>query len=258
MPSKTKIIPNIGASIHVFMNGFSFCTPTKTDFIPFSDGIDTFKEVLKELIDFYPKQTFAATQVVYYHQPSTFVPVAFFDADLLPNYLQLYGTIEKSHELIYEEIEALDQVQVYAYPKEIHLILKKVLSPVYCCHYNSILLTKITEISKTISIGIHLFIHLQNGGLDLYLVDNSTVVFQNHFKIKNEDEFLYYVFFVVEQFKLKTDGFQIRFLGQIPSFESYYKAIKQYHKQIFFEMSNSAESIDSDQHPAPFLAQIFN
>ena len=66
------------------------------------------------------------------------------------------------------------------------------------------------------------------------------------------------MFFVVEQYKLKTDGFQIRFLGQIPSFESYYKAIKQYHKQIYFEMSNSAESIDSDQHPAPFLAQIFN
>ena len=115
------------------MNGFSFCTPSKTDFIPFSDGIDTFKEVLKELIDFYPKQTFAAT-------PGCLLSSALYICSCGLYLMQICSQIICNYteplknltDLIYEEIEALDQVQVYAYPKEIHLILKKVLSPVYC------------------------------------------------------------------------------------------------------------------------------
>ena len=68
-------------------------------------------------------------------------------------------------------------------------------------------------------------------------------------------EFLYYVFFVVEQYKLQAEDFQIYFLGEIPSFKSYYQAIKQYHTPIQFKENALTSAIDIDQHPAPFMAQ---
>jgi hypothetical protein len=255
MPNKNNTIPNIGASIHIFMNGFSFCTPSKTDFIPFTEGPDSFKTLLQELVAFYPKHTFAATQVVYYSQPSTFVPTPLFDAKLLPSYLRFYGEIEKSHHLDYEELEEQTQIQVYALPTRIDAHLKEIIVPVYTCHYNSILYRNISSFSKELDGGTQLYIHLQSKGLDLYLVEKSTVLFQNHFKIQNEDEFLYYVFFVVEQYKLQAEDFQIYFLGEIPSFKSYYQAIKQYHTPIQFKENALTSAIDIDQHPAPFMAQ---
>ena len=102
-----------------------------------------------------------------------------------------------------------------------------------------------------------LFVHLQQGGMDLYLCENESILFQNHFSVKNEDEFLYYLFFVVEQYKLNYDSFQIVFLGQIKAFESYYKAIMQYHSRIRFEESETCNSLEMEQHPAPFFAQSY-
>ena len=69
--------------------------------------------------------------------------------------------------------------------------------------------------------------------------------------------FLYYVFFVVEQYKLSPAHFEIVFFGEIATFESYYLGIKEYHHNIRFEASKTNNSFNMDQHPAPFFAQPF-
>ncbi|MGB2514392.1 MAG: DUF3822 family protein, partial [Flavobacteriaceae bacterium] len=101
-----------------------------------------------------------------------------------------------------------------------------------------------------------LFVHLQAGGMDLYLVENNRIRFQNHFSITNEDEFLYYIFFVVEQYQLETDTFDLVFLGHIQAYTRYYEVIKQYHTRIRFENNISGTALSTDQHPAPYLAQF--
>ena len=76
------------------MNGFSFYTPSRTEFNPITKNIGDFESALEELLNFYPKEMFFDTQIISYHQPSTFVPVKFFDKNLLKNYLQILGNFE--------------------------------------------------------------------------------------------------------------------------------------------------------------------
>lgn len=258
MPNKNSTIQHSSSSIHLFVNGFSFCTPSKTEFVPLTENIEDFKSTLKDLLLFYPKSTFTQTQIVCYHQPSTFVPKAFFDKKLLSNYVKFLGTLDAHSALNYDELEEEKQVNVYSYPKTILEILNQNLENATFCHYNSLLYREVTSLAASSNKKQHLFVHLQKGAMDLYLCENSTVIFQNHFSIQNEDEFLYYVFFVVEQYKLSTADFEIVFLGKITAFESYYRGINEYHDFIRFETSKTSSLLIMDQHPAPFFAQLFS
>lgn len=257
MPNKNSTIQHSRSSIHLFANGFSFCTPSKTEFIPITEHIEDFKSALSDLLSFYPKSTFTDAQIVCYHQPSTFVPNVFFNKKLLPNYVKFLGAIDKHSALNYDTLGEEKQVHVYSYPKPILEILNQKLEKATFCHYNSLLYREVNVLAKTSEKEQQLFIHLQRGAMDLYLTNNSRIVFQNHFGIQNEDEFLYYVFFVVEQYKLSPAHFEIVFFGEIATFESYYLGIKEYHHNIRFEASKTNNSFNMDQHPAPFFAQPF-
>ena len=72
MPNKNNSITLTDSSIHLFVNGFSFCT-FQNRIYPTPDGDEDFKSALTELLGFYPKGTFEKAQIISYHQPSTFV-----------------------------------------------------------------------------------------------------------------------------------------------------------------------------------------
>ena len=257
MPSKNNSITFTDSSIHLFVDGFSFCTSSKTEFIPTPNGDQDFKSALTELLEFYPKGTFEKTQIVSYHQPSTFVPTVFFDKKLLPNYLRFLGKINTDSVINFDELKEEHSINIYALPKSKLEIINNEISESSLCHYNSLLYSEVRVLSKVPEKGHQLFVHLQQGGMDIYLSEKESILFQNHFRVKNEDEFLYYLFFVVEQYQLSSDSFQIIFLGQIQAFDSYYKAIAQYHSNIRFEESETCSSLEMEQHPAPFFAQSY-
>ncbi|MEK9613697.1 MAG: DUF3822 family protein, partial [Flavobacteriaceae bacterium] len=103
-----------------------------------------------------------------------------------------------------------------------------------------------------------LYFHLQKGFLDLFLTQGGNVIFNNRFSVETKDEFLYYTFFVVEQFKLEKGFFDLIFLGEIAEFEPYYSALKRYHDDYVFYEESPLNSDKIRQHPAPFLAQYFS
>ena len=257
MPNKNKDIPFNESSIHLFVNGFSFFTHSKTEFIPITKDIGDLESSLQELLSFYPKGAFSKTQIITYHQPSTFVPVTFFDKNLLPNYLQLFGTFDEDSGLNFDTLEKENQVNVYTYPKGSLKILNQYFDRASLCHYNSLLFKEVNKLANSSNKEYQLYIHLQKKAMDLYLSQNSSVIFQNHFSVQNKDEFLYYIFFVVEQYNLSLDQFEIIFLGEIEAFKTYYQSVKEYHNTIRFEYSKGC-ALDIDHHPAPFFAKFSN
>jgi hypothetical protein len=58
MPTSSSKAPYKNPSIHLFVNGFSFCTPSKTEYIPTTEESEDFEAVVLELFSFYPKDSF--------------------------------------------------------------------------------------------------------------------------------------------------------------------------------------------------------
>lgn len=247
------ILPN-ELSIHFFENGFSFCTNSKINFNPIISDKEDLKVLLKENLDFYPKGSFEVYSVVFFQSPSTFVPQKFFDPKKIEIYLSLYKKTNKKDVFTYDIIENQNQVNVYSYQNEIKFILDETEIKFNYTHYNSILYKKILSVCSFVEFKYQLFIHIQFEAIDIFLVNNNSIIFHNRFSVKNEEEFLYYVFFIVEQFDLKSNDFEIIFLGKFIEYNSYYEIISQFHNMYKFITNDSPFSIDQSNHHAPFLA----
>jgi hypothetical protein len=258
MPNKNKILNNNDLSIHIFMDRFYFCTQSKIEYIPLLEDPQDFHKTLIEYLDYHSKENFNAFSLISFHNPSTFVPLSFFNKSFCEDYLCLYSKEKKDEIVNYDKIEQISQINVYTCPRHISNDLKKINLSLETFHYNTLLLNNILSLELSNELEYQLFIHLQSEALDVFLFQKKQFKFNNRFLISNEDEFLYYLFFIVEQFEMETEGLEIVFLGKIQRYKTYYKALNQYHNNIKFVDGDNNKIENLLTHPAPYLANIFS
>ena len=258
MPNRSKFINQKALSIHSFDDGFSFCTNSKIDYFFSINNQNNFIEIFNGYLNQEDKDWFESIKFVSFHNASTFVPNSLFDNSRSKDYLRLY-TKEKENEIVsYDNIKQVSQINVYTFPKSISNNLKKVNINLEISHYNTLLLNNILNLEFSNGIKYQLFIHLQSEALDVFLFQKKQFKFNNRFLISNKDEFLYYLFFIVEQFDMETEGLEIVILGKIQRYESYYKALNQYHNNIKFVDVDNNQIENLSTHPAPYLANNFS
>jgi len=258
MPNRSKIINKKALSIHSFDDGFYFCTKSKIDFFYSTNNQKNLIDILNEYLVKEEKDFIKPIKFISFHNPSTFVPSSLFDNSRSKDYLKLYS-VEKEDEIVYyDKIEQISQINVYNSPRNISDDLKKINLNLEISHYNTLLLNNIMSLEFSNGIEYQLFIHLQSEALDVFLFQKKQFKFNNRFIISNEDEFLYYLFFIVEQFDIKTEGLEIVLLGKIQRYETYYKALNQYHNHIKFVDGDNNEIENLSTHPAPYLANNFS
>tara|TARA_B100001778_G_scaffold127180_1_gene104640 strand:- start:800 stop:1003 length:204 start_codon:yes stop_codon:yes gene_type:complete len=66
---------------------------------------------------------------------------------------------------------------------------------------------------------------------------------------------MYYLFALIEQYKLSANSFDLLFLDKIEIFESYYSTIKNFHDKIIFLEKEEALKVNND-HPSPYFLNI--
>ncbi len=254
MPNKNKILQDNNVYLHFFKDGFYFCKSSEIVFIPTNNNSNDLNKALNLYLDSEVQESLNEISIILFQNPSTFVPLSLFDKSLSKRYLNLFNKAKDNEVLAYDILNEIKQVNVYSYPKYIYSVLKKSKIDFCLLHYNTILYRQVLNISSSIKFNYQLFIHFQLESIDIFLIRDSKVKFNNRFSVKNEDEFLYYLFFVVEQFNLTTDEYELIFLGRINSFENYYKAVNQYHNNIKFIDQEKNKLLDLQIHKAPYLA----
>ena len=258
MPNKNKILKNQDLSIHVFTDGFYFCTQSKIEYIPLLKDPQDFHKTLIEYLDYHSKENFNAFSLISFHNPSTFVPLSFFNKSFCEDYLCLYKKTKDYEIASYDTLEDSNQVNLYSFPQFISKVLKKSKINFGFHHYNTLLYKKILSLNFSNKFDYNIFIHLQFGAMDVFLLQNKFLKFNNCFSVSNTDDFLYYLFFVVEQFNIDTNNLELNFLGKMKSFTPYYEAVEQYHTNINFIDKDINHVSDTAVHHAPFLAKYFS
>ena len=258
MVKKIRSIQKKELSIHFFDNGFSFCTYKNIDFIPNSNGIDHLRTAIKDYLDYYKKNSFNSFSVIFFQNPSTFVPKVFFDKSHIHFYLSNYKTVEKDEIVGFDILKNEKEVNVYSYPNKVRSILNELLINFKSIHYNSLLFTEIKTQNFLSKYPNKIFVHFHSKAMDIFLLNQKKLIFNNRFKVTNNDEFLYYIFFVIEQFELSNDQLEIIFLGKIKAFKNYHEIIKKYHSNINFIQDTSNLGYDLSVHQAPYLASYFS
>ena len=194
MLSGNNNLQNKSFSIHFFKNGFSFCTENKVDFFSHFSDINEFENSIKNFLDNQQKN-FEYFSVIFFQNPSTLIPSIFFDKNRLDDYLSYYFKKPETEIIIYDELKQEDKTNVYSIPEKLHNMIKKLDIDFNLFHYNSLLLKKILKLCSTEKFSKQFFVHLHFDAMDIFLLEDNKLIFYNCFVVKNENDFMYYLFF---------------------------------------------------------------
>jgi hypothetical protein len=235
-------------SILILKDGFSFCTPEQQHFF----GLETetpSPDALKSWIKYHQINT-ENTTLVYMDHPAVTVPLPLFDKEQPELYLKTAIAIDDTHIVHGETIDPLDQAIVYPITRKWDTLFKAVLPKASITHLTAQLLPDLAKFSfgKTKK---NMFVHLRQDQFDLFLFQGGQLLLQNSFPQHNVDDFLYYLFYVTEQFYLKPEQFNLTFLGKYEGFDEYYLGAREFHESIdYFEPHYPSPS---PVHPVPFF-----
>ena len=240
------------SSILIDQDGFSFCSLTQQHHFKFPNGEVT-QETIQTWLNYHTIAPKHCT-LVYFDHPAMLVPDPIFDKEKKESYFQAaVATDFSQHAIGHQALQNNDQHLLYPVRKDIQHCFAQLLPHAKSAHGIEVLLPILNEETKG-KARKQLFVHLRKGAFELFLFQGSQLLLQNSFPKNNEDEFLYYLFYVVEQFYLQPEHFDLVFLGQYTPYRNYYQAVEKFHPSI--STIGSAFAHEVDGHPAPFFQSL--
>ncbi len=240
--NRIDLTSNIKLSIHISLNGLSFCIvdENKNEIvflkeIVFSKKI-TPKELLKHLKSSFKdnselNDTFSSVKIIHYNNLSTVVPKVLFDKNNALSYLKFNSKILQNDYVANDSIFNNECINVYIpYVNINNFIFKKFDSFIYN-HYSSIILEQI-KLNEKNSTNPSLYLNIGLNHIDLTFFKENKLVFYNTFEYISKEDVIYYVLFAIDQLKLNPEETPIVISGKISKEDEYYKIIYKYIRNV--------------------------
>lgn len=252
MQLNNKQITQNDLSILIHKDGFSFCTLNQHHFLPLEENpptADSLNSYLK-----YHQLNQEKVQLIVMDQAAVCVPQPLFDPAQTKHYLNGALALSKKASVNHITLPNLDMEVVYPYDQQTIDLFKGAFPQLKVTHLCAALLPALSAFSFGAA-KKNLFLHLRKNHFDLLLFQGGQLLAQNTFPHKNSDDFLYYLFYVTEQFFLKPEQFNLCFLGRYQNFNEYYQGVEEFHSSIDY-LDPQLPIVDA-LHPAPFFQSFF-
>mgnify|MGYP001176376769 FL=1 len=166
-------------------------------------------------------------ELIFFSSIPSIVPSELFDEKLGNKYLETNTSIKEDiqHELTIDKKIAV----VYSYDKLFINILNKKKVKYSIKNYFTVLYNYLFQMDK-ISDGLSLYINLNEDSFDILIFDSKEFIYFNSFDIKDKNEFLYYLFFVMKNYEISNEKDKIIFLGRYDKYSEYYEIANKYSK----------------------------
>ena len=173
-----------------------------------------------------------SVEVIHYNSAPSIIPVKFYDRDFRSKYLETNTNSIKN----IGENESADQkiTVVYSKNKDLSKILG--IDKLTTTHVNHF--TQLYDYLNGVvnnPDGLSFFIKLSSGSFEIMIFNKNEFVFFNTFDIVDENEFLYYTFFVLKNFQSSIKKDKIIFIGKHEILDEYYNLASKYSRIDFIE-----------------------
>ena len=193
---------------------------------------------LPRILKIFKNSSVNSVEVIHFNSAPSIIPVKFYDRDINAKYLETNtGTIND----IEEDISADQKINV-VYSKNKDLSKSLGLDKQKFIHINHF--TQLYNYLSGVvdnSDGLSFFIKISSRSFEIMIFNKNEFVFFNTYEIVDENEFLYYTFFVLKNFQSSIKKDKIIFIGKHEIFDKYYNLASKYSRIDFIE--DSAHSI---------------
>jgi hypothetical protein len=96
-----------------------------------------------------------------------------------------------------------------------------------------------------------LYLNVEEGFIELAAKDKNNLLFYNVFHYESNEDILYYLLFMMEQFSLNPLHIKLSIAGQRPVSDDLFKSIKKYIKQVHFCVFDPSINLNGDMSALP-------
>lgn len=260
--NNNDITPKNKLSILIDQGGLSFCVSNQ---IQEKKITSFFKKKFDEILDppgileqielsFEKADLDLATvekaQIIFSNSLYAFVPQPLFDENHLSDYLKFNTKILPTDFIAYDELPASKMNNVYIPYTNINNYFFEKLGSFDYQHASSILVKNLLLLEKEDqheTVYVHVFSH----HFDVVVIKEKKMILCNSFSFEAPEDFIYYILFIAEQFKLDPEKFSLKFIGGVSSDSEIYKICYTYIRNCsFLEDENSShKELDLSEFP---------
>ena len=190
------------------------------------------KVKLSKISKIFKNSSVNSLEFIHFNSAPSIIPVKFYDKDIKGKYLETNtGSINN----IEEDMSADQKINVvYSKNKDLSKTLGLDKQKISHVNHFTQLYNYLSEVVDN-SDGLSFFLKISSGSFEIMIFNKNEFVFFNTFEIVDENEFLYYTFFVLKNFQSSIKKDKIIFIGKHEIFDKYYNLASKYSRIDFIE-----------------------
>ena len=262
---------NYKLSIRLSPDGFSFCTldEHKNKYLSLESysikpprSNEEYIGLLNDIIESanFLKQRFKSVHLLYENNHFTLIPDSLFNPEKKELYLHFNHEIDPSDKIAYNKLINLDAFNIYTMPASVNQWIKQTFPDAIVTHSISVLVEGILLNFKNANLEKTVFIQVRPTSFDVLYVKNNKVVFLNSFNYRTNEDFVYFLMYVLEQLQLNPEYITLQLIGGISEQSALYILISKYVKYCRFIDRNDSflYSRVFDQLPSHTFYNLLN
>lgn len=193
---------------------------------------DTLKHILDN--DSWLKKKYKSITVGIYTTISTLIPEDHFNEKSLGHYLDFnFSNLTTSKYLFQAEtIQGLKSKNIYAIEKKLVDLVKKSFPNAVIKDSNSSFLTFVLQESVKLDNAV-VYINIVKNTLQIAITKNGTLQIHNHFHFTNNEELIYDLLYVLDQFEIDKEWTTVHLFGDIQKEDTLYTQINKYISKLY-------------------------
>ncbi len=164
----------------------------------------------------------------------TFVPAALYQETKKSKYLDFLGLKEDNSVVCADYLEPVDMYNIYSVSKKEHAKLKNLENTEFR-HASTLLLEELIKENLERIDDTRVYLNVKNNSFEMMVLKAANLLFDNTFRFKTKEDFLYFVLFSMEQLHLDAEITPVYFMGMIEKDSQVVELVTRYIRDVRFK-----------------------
>ena len=195
---------------------------------------------------------FNKISVIFDNCRNTFVPASVFQNQIKSKYLDILGLTNENSVVCDDFIKSTEAHNVYAVSAEDFDTLQKNAEKTVFHHASSVLVASLVNDNMERTDDIRIYLNIKNQSFEMTVLKGANLLFDNNFRFKTKEDFLYFLLFSTEQLHIDTSSVPVYFLGMIEEKSKLVELTARYVRDIRFMRRDNEIGLAQELEETPF------
>lgn len=158
------------------------------------------------------------------------VPAALYQENKKSKYLDFLGLKEDNSVVCADYIELADIYVVYCVSKKVHAKWNAENAEFH--HATSVFLENLIKENHERTDEARIYLNIREQRFEMTVLKGTNLLFDNNFRFKTKEDFLYFLLFSMEQLKLDTEIVPVYFMGMIEKDSQIVELVSRYVRDV--------------------------